>query len=147
MTETLKSVGIIIVAHGNFGECMLNIAEMILGPLYDCASIRVDAAHDVDEAVRRLNDAAVRLDTGAGVLILTDMFGGTPTNLALSLPGKHKAEVVTGVNLPMLIKAFESRETTELGELAKIAADAGNAGIVITGNMLRAKAREKGGQE
>lgn len=141
--DTPGMIGIIVVAHGKLGEVMLRVCEMILGQVYDCASIKVDSNHDSENAVRRLNDAASRLDRGKGVLVLTDMFGGTPTNLALSLLGKHKAEVVTGLNMPMLLKAFESREGAELGELAESVADAGNAGIVITGKMLRSRPGEK----
>ena len=102
MTDESKTtqVGIIVVSHADYGSAMLRTAEFILGPLSDCSSISVDVAHEVSETVRRLDDAAQRLDKGAGVIILTDMFGGTPTNLALSLLGSHKVEVVTGVNLP-----------------------------------------------
>ena len=96
------------------------------------------------ETVRRLDDAAQRLDKGAGVIILTDMFGGTPTNLALSLLGSHNVEVVTGVNLPMLLKVFTCREKP-LAELAKLAGEAGTKGIVVAGSMLRSRNKEKTG--
>ena len=102
----------------------------------DCSSISVDIGQEVPEIVRRLKDAAQRLDKGAGVLILTDMFGGTPTNLALSLLATHNVEVVTGVNLPMVLKVFSSR-TTPLKELAAAASDAGIKGIVVPGTMLK----------
>lgn len=146
MSDENKStqVGIIVVAHADYGSAMLRTAEFILGPLSDCSSISVDVAHEVSETVRRLDDAAQRLDKGAGVIILTDMFGGTPTNLALSLLASHKVEVVTGVNLPMLLKVFTSRDN-ELGELARMAGEAGAKGIVVAGSMLRNKARDKAG--
>lgn len=134
--------GIIIVSHGDYGSAILRTAEFILGPVSDCSSISVDAAHEVSETVRRLEDAAQRLDKGAGVIILTDMFGGTPTNLALSLLGNHKVEVVTGVNMPMLLKVCSSRETP-LEELARQAGEAGTRGIVVAGDMLRNKNKEK----
>jgi mannose/fructose/N-acetylgalactosamine-specific phosphotransferase system component IIB/mannose/fructose-specific phosphotransferase system component IIA len=102
--QSSTQVGIIVVAHADYGSAMLRTAEFILGTLSDCTSISVDIAQEVPETVRRLDDAAQRLDKGAGVIILTDMFGGTPTNLALSLLGSHNVEVVTGVNLPMLLK-------------------------------------------
>lgn len=136
-------IGIIIVAHGKYGSAILKTAEQILGPQSDCVSIGVDSALEEEEAVHRLNDAANRLNQGAGVLALTDMFGGTPTNLALSLLKLCQAEVVTGVNLPMLLKVFEFRDRTNLAELAKIAGDAGKAGIVVAGSMLRTKNRSK----
>lgn len=137
-------VGIVIVSHADYGSAMLRTVEFILGPQSDCSSISVDVAHDVADTVRRLNDAAQRLDKGAGVIILTDMFGGTPTNLALSLLGTHKVEVVTGVNLPMLLKVFTSR-AENLDALARIAGEAGAKGIVVAGNMLRNKMREADG--
>lgn len=138
--EHADQVGIIVVAHADYGSAILRMAEFILGPLSDCTSISVDAAFDVSETVQRLNDAAHRLDKGAGVIILTDMFGGTPTNLSLSLLGKHKVEVVTGVNLPMVLKVFTSR-TKPLEELADIAGESGKGGIVVAGRMLQSKAR------
>lgn len=144
MTDEDKKtqVGIIVVSHADYGSAMLRTAEFILGQQSDCSSISVDVAHEVSETVRRLTDAAQRLDKGAGVIILTDMFGGTPTNLALSLLATHKVEVVTGVNLPMLLKVFTSRDN-ELEELARIAGEAGAKGIVVAGSMLRNKARDK----
>ncbi len=128
-------VGIIVVAHGDYAAALLRTAEFILGPLTDCTSISIDVAYDVEDTVQRLEDAATRLNKGAGVIILTDMFGGTPTNLSLALLAKHKVEVVTGVNLPMLLKIFTSRSES-LPELARIAEEAGTSGIVVAGNML-----------
>ncbi len=138
MSQHENQVGIIIVSHGDYGTATLRTAELILGPIEDCASISVDVAQEVSETVQRLEDAAFRLDKGAGVIILTDMFGGTPTNLSLALLSKHKVEVVTGVNLPMLIKVFSSR-TKPLQELASIAGEAGKNGIVVAAKMLDSK--------
>lgn len=132
-----EQIGIIIAAHGNFGAAILRAAESLMGPQEDCVSISVDVAHDAGEAVRRLTDAARRLDCGSGVIALTDMFGGTPTNLALSLMGQHNIEVVTGVNLPMLMKVIETRSALPLKELAARAGEAGKNGIVVAGEMLR----------
>lgn len=133
------SIGIIVAGHGSYGSALLHAAESILGPQEDCVSISVDVGHEVDEAVRRLTDAAKRLDRGQGVILLTDMFGGTPTNLALSLLRQHKAEVVTGVNLPMLLKVIEARASLPLHELASQIESAGKEGIVVAGKMLRNK--------
>ena len=135
-------VGVIVVSHADYGSAMLRTAEFILGPQSDCCSISVDVAHEVSETVRRLDDAAQRLDKGAGVIVLTDMFGGTPTNLALSLLATHKVEVVTGVNLPMLLKVFTSRDK-DLAELAQLAVEAVAKVIVVAGSMLRNKRRYK----
>lgn len=138
--QTDVQVGIVVVAHADYGSAILRMAEFILGPLSDCTSISVDVALDVNETVQRLSDAAQRLDKGAGVIILTDMFGGTPTNLSLSMLAKHNVEVVTGVNLPMVLKVFTSR-TRPLQELADIAGESGKNGIVVAGRMLNSKAR------
>lgn len=143
MPTAKEPIGIIIVSHGKFGSHILATAESILGPQSDCVSISVDVAHEVEEAIRRLNDAAQLLDKGEGVIVLTDMFGGTPTNLALSLLGGHKAEVITGVNLPMLLKVLENRATASIGDLANMADESGKAGIVAAGRILRGK--NKGG--
>jgi PTS system mannose-specific IIA component len=142
---TSAQVGIIVVSHADYGAAILRTAEFILGPLSDCSSISVEISDQVPDTVRRLDDAAQLLDKGAGVIILTDMFGGTPTNLALSLLGKHNVEVVTGVNLPMLLKVFGERNKN-LADLAQIAGEAGTRGIVVAGNMLRNKARDKAGE-
>ena len=137
--------GIIVVSHADYGSAILRTAEFILGPLSDCTSISVDVGQEVPETVRRLKDAAERLDKGAGVIVLTDMFGGTPTNLALSLLSSLNVEVVTGVNLPMLLKVFSSR-TLPLAELAEVASEAGVKGIVVPGAMLKHKNNEKSGE-
>lgn len=131
-----NQVGVIIAAHADLGATLLRLAESILGPQSDCTSISVDAAFDVTDTVQRLNDAADRLNKGAGVLVLTDMFGGTPTNLSLALLARHAVEVVTGVNLPMALKVFGARCGASLDALAVIAEDAGKSGIVVAGKML-----------
>lgn len=138
-----NDIGVIIVSHGKFGSAILKAAEDILGTQSDCVSISVDITHEVEEVVRRLNDAVQRLDKGAGVIALTDMFGGTPTNLTLSLGKNHRVEIVTGMNLPMVLKVFESRESTALPELAALAGAAGKAGIVVASDMLRVKKGDK----
>lgn len=136
-------IGIIIVAHGKYGSAILRVAETIMGPQEDCVAIGVDGAPEVGETVARLTDAAERLDRGDGVLVVTDMFGGTPTNLALSLLGKHNVEVVTGVNLPMLLKVMELRSCANLADLANEAAEAAKSGVVVTGRMLRQRKGDK----
>jgi PTS system mannose-specific IIA component len=137
-TRPDAAVGIIIAAHADYAAALLRATESILGHLEDCTSISMDVTVDAPETLQRLNDAAKRLDRGAGVLILTDMFGGTPTNLSLALLNTHNVEVVTGVNLPMIIKAFNVRGLP-LKELAEIAGEAGRQGIVVAGEVLEHK--------
>jgi len=141
-TTPNAAIGIIIVAHTDYAAALLRTAECILGPLGDCTSISVDTAFDVSETVQRLDDAAQLLDKGAGVLILTDMFGGTPTNLSLALLNTRKVEVVTGVNLPMIIKAFSAR-ALPLKELAQLVGEAGRQGIVVAGEVLEQKTQKE----
>ncbi len=137
-------VGVIVVTHVDYGAALLRAAEQILGPLSDCATIQVDVTLEVSETVKRLQEASALLDNGLGVMVLTDMFGGTPTNLSLSLLGKNgpNIEVVTGVNLPMLLKVFGSRGLP-LPELAVLACEAGKEGILVAGDVLRGKTRKR----
>ena len=139
-TKETPAVGVILVTHVDYGASLLRAAEVILGPLADCTSIQVDAALDVKETVTRLKEAVRLLDKGYGVIVLTDMFGGTPTNLSLSLLASGSIEVVTGVNLPMILKVFESRQM-ELSKLADVAMDAGGKGIVSASRLLRSKTK------
>lgn len=134
------AAGVILVTHVDYGSGLLRAAETILGPLVDCSSIQVDSGLDVGETVARLKEAVSLLDKGNGVIILTDMFGGTPTNLSLSLLGTGAIEVVTGVNLPMLLKVFEARHR-DLSELADRAMEAGRMGIDSASRILRSKVR------
>ena len=145
MTQTTTGgpgiVGVILVTHADYGAALLRAAEFILGPIQDCSSIQVDVSLDVEGTVARLKEAASLLDRGKGVIILTDMFGGTPTNLSLSLMSSPDTiEVVTGVNLPMLLKVFDNREKS-LHELAELALDAGRKGIVSAGGILRGRSK------
>lgn len=137
-TESVKQVGVLVVTHGEFGAALLSAAQLILGEQSGCDAVSVLVARGVEEIVAELKSAATRLDTGLGVVILTDLFGGTPTTLSLSLLKGGNVEVVSGVNLPMLIKVFQSR-SLKLAELAVQARDAGQKGIVVPGDMLRKK--------
>ena len=145
--EDIKQIGIIIVTHVDYGSSLLKAAEFILGPVQDCTSIQVDASFEVEETVNRLKDAVNLLDKGQGVLVLTDMFGGTPTNLSLSLLGaRQDVEVLTGVNLPMLLRVLGNRKRP-LPELAELALQAGCEGIIAAGKVLRAKTESPKGEQ
>ena len=141
--DDLQQVGLILVTHADYGSALLRAAETILGPAHDCVSIQVDANYEVGDTVTRLHEAAKRLESGRGVLILTDMFGGTPTNLSLSLMKSQHAEVdvITGVNLPMLLRVLSNRNMP-LGELSSLAHKAGLEGIIAAGSVLRPKPKE-----
>lgn len=136
-------VGIVIVTHVDYGSALLRAAEHIVGPVLDCATLQVDINNEVSDTVNRLKEAARRLDSGLGVLVLTDMFGGTPTNLSLSLLGQGdlNIEVLTGVNLPMLLKVLANRQKSLAG-LSEIACEAGRDGIAVAGEILRNKLKK-----
>lgn len=103
-TESVKQVGVLVVTHGEFGAALLSAAQMTPGEQFGCEAVSVIVTRGVEEIVADLKAASVRLDSGLGVMILTDLFGGTPTTLSLSLLKGGNVEVVSGVNLPMLIK-------------------------------------------
>jgi mannose PTS system EIIA component len=141
MTEShseLRQVGVLVVTHGEFGAALLDAAQMIMGPQQGIAPVSVLVSRGVDEIVSDLKAALTKLEAGMGVLVLTDLFGGTPTTLSLSLRKLGNNEVVAGVNLPMLLKVLQSR-TASLAELAAQAKTAGQQGIVVPGEMLRKK--------
>jgi len=139
--EKSKLVGIVLVTHGNYGQSLLDAALAILGTQPGCGAVGVDIALEVGEILGNIRAAIQKSDLGGGVLILTDMFGGTPTNLSLSLLGTGRLEVMTGVNLPMLLKVMSSR-TLPMGRLAQEAKTAGCQGIVVAGDLLRSKVAE-----
>ena len=129
-------VGVVIVTHTDYGDKLLKAAEMIIGPQENARTVSVDVGVDTVETVKVLERSIKEVEQGGGVIIVTDMFGGTPTNLSLSLIGQHRIEVVTGVNLPMLIKILSTR-TKALELLAADAKTAGVQGIVVAGEILR----------
>ena len=133
--------GIVLVTHADYGASLLRAAEMILGPQERCATIGVDATAEVGKTLSGLKEAVAAVDGGQGVLVLTDMFGGTPTNLSLSLLTSRRIEVLTGVSLPMLLKVLGNRKAAP-DELAKTAKNAGIQGIVVAGEVLRKKAAD-----
>jgi PTS system mannose-specific IIA component len=140
---TTEQAGIILVTHMDYGSALLRAAEFIAGPIQDCTCIQVDSSFEVEETILRLKEAVDRLNSGKGVLVLTDMFGGTPTNLSLSLLGSRTdVEVLTGVNLPMLLRVLANRKLP-LAEMAELALKAGCEGIIAAGKVLRNKAKNK----
>ena len=140
--KEVPQIGVILVTHTDYGFRLLKAAEFILGDQQDCEAVSVDGSHEVENTLQTLKDAVRRLDKGRGVVFLTDMFGGTPTNLSLSLLGSGKLEVVTGVNLPMLLKVLGSR-TMDLDTLANEAKNAGIQGIIVAGEVLRSRIKDK----
>jgi len=134
-------VGLVIVAHGNMGEELLRVAEMIVGKVDNASAVSVGSMAEVDRARDEVGAALKRADAGDGVLVLTDMFGGTPSNLALSFLDENKVEVLTGVNLPMVIKFAGNRKDKSLADLVNIVKESGLKSIIVANEMLRGKAK------
>jgi len=133
-------IGVVLVTHTEYGLYLLKAAELILGPQENCFFVSVDVTKEVEKSLGEIKKGVKQSDQGDGVVVLTDMFGGTPTNLSLSLLnlGEHRLEVITGVNLPMLLRVLGSRKL-RLEDLAKEAKAAGMQGIVVAGDLLRSK--------
>lgn len=132
-------VGVVVASHGKLAEELLRTAEGIVGRLEQSAAVSVDAQVSMEEARARLGKAIAEVDSGDGVLVLTDMFGGTPANLALTFLDA-RVEVVTGVNLPMVVKLSTLRvEQRPLAALAEAIAAYGQKNITLASELLRAR--------
>lgn len=127
--------GVVVVTHGAMGVALVEAAEMILGPQERCASVSVGMANGVDQTVEAIKEAVGRVDAGGGALLLTDLFGGSPTTMSMSLYKAGNIEVVAGVSLPMLIKALQG-DGKPLEALAAEVKQAGQQGIVVAGEVL-----------
>lgn len=110
-------IGILIVTHGNFGTELLKSAELIIGKQEHVRTLGLNCVDNVDELCSDVGQTIEALDSGDGVLVLTDLFGGSPANVTATNMKNKSFQSVTGVNLPMLIEALDSRENTELVEL------------------------------
>jgi PTS system mannose-specific IIA component len=130
-------LGLLVVTHGRVAEELVASARTIVGDVEGLEAVSIDWNDDVDEATRRIGEARRRVDSGQGVLLLTDMFGGTPTNLALSLLEPGKLEIVTGVNLPMLIKFTNLREERSLLETADAIAEEARQAVRVASRLLQ----------
>ena len=131
-------LGIVLVAHNDLAESMKRVAEHVVGPLPDIACISVLPEDDIDLKRQEIQKAIRKVKRKEGVVLLTDMFGGTPSNLAISLMKEGKIEVVSGMNLPMLVKLCRMRKES-LGEAVKMAAESGRHYIMIASDLLEKK--------
>jgi PTS system mannose-specific IIA component len=136
-------IGVVICCHGKMGEGMRDAAEMIIGPQEQLAVVSVKPGSNGNEILEALTKAFKEVDDGEGVLLLTDLFGGTPTNIGCALLSEAAIEVVTGFNLPLLIKAITSRrDMSDLPELARNASEYGRRHISVAGDLLHGDKRE-----
>ena len=142
MTSTTHAVGVVVVTHGQLATELLNAAEMIVGDLPGFAAVSIGWHDDVTVAREAIGATIERVRGRLGVLILTDMFGGTPTNLGLSFLETDRVEVVTGVNLAMLIKLARVTGQPDLFALAQALCDDGRAAIRVASDFLRTRPGE-----
>ena len=129
-------IGLVLATHGSLGEALILSLNIILGEQEQVEPLSLQVEDDIDEANRRLGEAVKAADSGDGVLILTDMLGGTPSNLSLSLLARPGVEVISGVNLPMLLKATQTREKYDLAATAAKVKEHGRSSIVLAREVL-----------
>ena len=132
-------IGIVIVTHADLGMQLLRTAQEIVGPLSRVEAVSIQASEEIDKARKKIEAVLARVNDGSGVLVLTDLFGGTPSNLVLSYLEANRLEVVTGVNLPMLMKLSQLREEKDLVEVALTLKQYGQKGITVASEVLRHK--------
>lgn len=132
-------IALVVAAHQDLGPALLKAAEGIVGPMENVVALSLNYDEDPARARARLEEAIRRLDAGDGVLVMTDMFGGTPTNLTLPFLDPGRIEVVTGINLPMLLKAQSARREMPLGDLAGFLKDYGAKNIIVAGELWSAR--------
>lgn len=129
-------VGALVVTHGQLGQELVSAAQAIVGEISYIAAVSIGWNDDVNESKKKIGQAVAEVDQGKGVIILTDMFGGTPSNLSLPLLKRNELEIVTGVNLPMVIKVANQSSTDSLSELVTKVKKQGQSHISIASELL-----------
>jgi PTS system mannose-specific IIA component len=132
-------IGGIIVSHGKLAEELLNALTIILGEVVNIEAISIGWYDDVEDSKRKINQSIKRVDQKNGILVFTDMFGGTPSNLSFSFLKDNQIEIITGVNLPMLIKFVSLQRRNKLKEVAKKVVEQGKKNIHLASSLLSSK--------
>jgi PTS system mannose-specific IIA component len=132
-------IGLVLVTHGRLAVEFRAALEHVVGAQKQLEAITIGPDDDVEQRRREIIEAVQQVDTGDGVVILTDMFGGTPSNLAISVMGRPKVEVLAGINLPMLIKLAKVRDVCPLADVVDQAQAAGRKYITIASRVLAGK--------
>ena len=133
-------IGIVVVTHGKLAEAFVAVTEHVVGKQAQMLAVGIEPEDDAEQARERILQAIQSVDTGEGAVILTDMFGGTPSNLAISVMKDDGVEVVAGVNLPMMIKLASVRGKVSMQDAVNQAQDAARKYINVAGNLLTGKA-------
>ncbi|HET6376962.1 MAG TPA: PTS sugar transporter subunit IIA [Methylocella sp.] len=132
-------IGIVLVTHGRLAAELRAALEHVVGPQKQIESIEIGPEDDIEQRRQDIITAVAKADSGDGVVVLTDMFGGTPSNLAISIMNGANVEVIAGVNLPMLIKLASVREGSSLEQAVIQAQDAGRKYIYVASRILSGK--------
>jgi mannose PTS system EIIA component len=142
-------IGIVVVTHGQLARELVAAAEMIIGEIPNVTAVSIGWHESPDDAEREIEAALSRVESGKGTVVLTDMFGGTPSNLSLTFLEKGRVEVVTGVNLPMLIRLASLREEEEGDDLREVAAQAmreGKENVYLASDLLANQPKPEAGE-
>ena len=137
MSAVQLLVGVVVVTHGQLAVELVNAAEAIVGDLAHVQAVSIGWHDDVEQARQEIGQAIARVATPAGTLVLTDMFGGTPSNLAVTFLVPDRVEVVTGVNLPMLLKLATLRRADTLRDVARIVREHGQGAVWVASDLLQ----------
>jgi PTS system mannose-specific IIA component len=129
-------IGMVLVTHGRLAEELIAALEHVVGPQPNVTAVCIGPDDDMEQRRAEILESVSKADEGDGVVLLTDMFGGTPSNLAISVMEKANVEVLAGVNLPMLIKLASVRKTDKLAEAVQSAQEAGRKYINIASKLL-----------
>ena len=132
-------IGLVLVTHGRLADEFKAALEHVMGPQKQIEAVTIGAEDDSDLCRSDIIEAVARVDSGAGVAILTDMFGGTPSNLSISCMSRPKVEVLAGINLPMLVKLAKVRADMPLPEAIAAAQEAGRKYVTIASRVLAGK--------
>ena len=129
-------IGMVLVTHGNLATELVKVMEHVVGPQDQLTTITIDPDDDMEKRREDILNSVQFVDKGLGVIILTDMFGGTPSNLAISIMEQAKIDIIAGVNLPMLIKLASVRSTETISEAVAQAREAGQKYIMVASQVL-----------
>ncbi|MCC6470700.1 MAG: PTS sugar transporter subunit IIA [Alphaproteobacteria bacterium] len=129
-------IGMVLVTHGRLASELVAALEHVVGAQRNVASVCIGPEDDMELRRKEILDQVAKVDDGSGVVVLTDMFGGTPSNLAISIMDKAKVEIIAGVNLPMLIKLASVRQNQDLAHAVDSAQDAGRKYINVASRLL-----------
>lgn len=134
--KSLPLLGMVLVTHGRLAQEMVTAMEHVVGPQRAIATVCIGPNDNMETRRNEIAQAIRNVDGGRGVIMLTDLFGGTPSNLAISLLDQGKTEVIAGVNLPMLIRLESARKSMDLREAVLAAKEAGQKYISVASEML-----------